>query len=67
MLAVSSLFGSGLLFSISEDNVYQRGKLVWLSYFFLFCYYAYSLYLSGVSRRSGLHIQFFPVLYFIIP
>lgn len=67
VLAVSSLFGSGLLFSISEDNVYQRGKLVWLSYFFLFCYYAYSLYLSRVSRRSGLHIQFFPVLYFIIP
>ena len=66
-LAVSSLFGSGLLFSISQDNVYQRGSLVWVSYFFLFCYYAYSLYLSRVSRRSGLHIQFFPVLYFIIP
>ena len=67
VLVVSSLFGSGLLFSISEDNVYRRGSLVGVSYISLFSYYAYSLYLSRISRKSGLQIQFFPVLYFVIP
>ena len=67
VLVVSSLFGSGLLFSISEDNVYRRGSLVGVSYISLFSYYAYSLYLSRISRKAGLQIQFFPVLYFVIP
>ena len=67
VLAVSSALGSGLMFSISPENVYQRGKLVWVSYVFLFGYYTYSFYLSLAARKSGLHIQFFPVLYFIIP
>ncbi|MGN1015716.1 MAG: GGDEF domain-containing protein [Faecousia sp.] len=66
-LVISSVLGSGLMFTISPENVYQRGKLVWISYVFLFGYYAYSLYLSLAARKSGLHIQFFPVLYFIIP
>lgn len=66
-LILASFFGTGLLFSISEDNVYQRGPLVWISYAFLFLYYAYSIVLSWNTRRSGLQRQFFPVFYFIIP
>ena len=66
-LIFASFFDTGLLFSIDEHNVYHRGRLVWVSYAFLFLYYAYSILLSWNKRRSGLQVQFFQVYYFIIP
>ena len=66
-LSLSSMLGSGMMFSISQDNVYHRGPFATSSYVLLFFYYAYSLYLTTRKRRCGLQIQFFPVLYFIIP
>lgn len=66
-LSISSMLGSGLMFSISPDNVYSRGSLTSLSYIFLFSYYAYSLYQASVHKRKGLRIQFFQVAYFVIP
>lgn len=66
-LSISSMLGSGFMFSISPDNVYSRGSLTLLSYFFLFSYYAYSLFQASVYKRKGLRIQFFQVAYFVIP
>ena len=59
--------GCGILFSISEENVYQRGYLVVVTYLILFFYFGYSLCIVDRSKKSGLHIQFFTVNYFVIP
>ena len=55
------------IFSITQDNVYQRGQFVLVVYVILFFYFFYSIYLVEKSKRKGLDIKFFPVYYFVIP
>lgn len=55
------------IFSITQDNVYQRGQFVLVIYVILFFYFFYSIYLVEKSKRKGLDIKFFPVYYFVIP
>lgn len=67
ILVLSDFFGFGSLFSIDSDNVYVRGKLVFVSYIVMFYYYLYSIILAASAFRSKGHVRFFPVFYFILP
>ena len=59
--------GCGIVFTISEDNVYQRGSMVITPYLILFFYFIYSLYIARKTKKNSLYIKFFPVYYFVIP
>ncbi len=64
---VCNLFVEGLMFSISDSNVYQRGYGSIIGYVSLMVYFAYSMYLVDSSKRKGINLSFFPVMYFIVP
>ena len=67
LLNVINFTGVGVIFRITEDNVYERGNLVLITYLILFMYFIYSIFLVDRSKKIGLHIRFFPVYYFVIP
>ena len=62
-----NLNGCGIVFTISEDNVYTRGSLVSVAYIVLFFYFIYSSFLVDFSKKKTLNIKFFHAFYFIIP
>lgn len=66
-LNLINLTGCGVMFSISDDNVYSRGSMVWMAYIILFIYYIYSIYIVVSSKKSGLHVKFMSIYYFVIP
>ena len=67
LLILINMSGCGVIFTISEDNVYHRGSLVLVTYVVLFFYFIYSIFLVDHSKKSGIHIRFLPVYYFVIP
>lgn len=67
ILNLINLTGCGIVFTISPDNVYRRGSLVLTVYVILFFYFIYSMCLVDRSKKSDLHINFFPVYYVVIP
>lgn len=67
VLVVCDLFGAGLIFSITEQNVYQRCKLGMLPYAFLLYDYGLSLLLAFFAVKKNHHVYFFPVLSFLVP
>ena len=67
VLVLLDFFGMGNLFSINSDNIYVRGRLLFLSYGVVFYYYIYSIGLTVSAVKSKGHAQFFPVLYFVLP
>lgn len=67
LLLVCDLFGTGFVFSISDQNVYIRGKLVMLTYLVVFYEYGFSVFLSVRAVKRINHARFFPILYFILP
>ena len=67
VLVVLDCFGVGLLFSISEDNVYARAGLGWLSYAFVGFYYLYSIVVVYMAKHKGSQIHFFPIYSFMLP
>ena len=64
---IYNLFKTGFLFTISKDNVYQRGFGSPLGYITLMIYFAYSIYLTYYSKKERIRLQFFPVQYFVGP
>ena len=62
-----NLFGTGLMFSVSEDNVYSREDGIIIGYLTLVIYIAYSVYLVYSSKTQKLRLHFFPILNFVIP
>ncbi len=64
---IFNLFGTGVLFTVSETNVYTRGSLAVIGYVSLMLYFAYSLALVHGSQKAGINLHFFPVLYFVGP
>lgn len=64
---IYNLFGTGLLFKISENNVYQRQVGSIIGYITLMIYFAYSVYLVYYSKKQGINLEFFPVLFFVGP
>ena len=67
LAVIYNLFGTGFLFTVSEDNIYQRSAFVALAYITLILYFAYSVFIVLDSRRTTLQLDFFPVQYFITP
>ena len=67
LLNVVNMSGCGIIFSVSDDNVYARGNLVITVYIVLFFYFIYSIVLMERAKRSGLHVRFFPLYYFVVP
>ncbi len=67
VLLILDFFGLGIIFSVDAQNVYVRGKLVILSYVFLFCCFIITLILAILAVKRNGHIRFFPVHYFVIP
>lgn len=66
-LLICDLFGAGFIFSITPDNVYLRGKLIWLPFLVLLLDCGISLLISFRSIRRNHHISFFPIYTFVIP
>lgn len=64
---IINLFGTGLMFSVSEDNVYSREDGIIIGYITLVLYIAYSVYLVYSSKTQKLRLHFFPILNFVIP
>lgn len=64
---IADFFGTGLLFYVTEDNVYHRGSIVMLPYIVVFIYYIASLVFSAMAVNKNNHVRFFPTLYFVIP
>lgn len=67
IFVVLDCFGAGLLFSVSEKNVYTRGNFAWLSYIYICLYFLYSIVVVYVAKHKGNQIQFFPVYTFVLP
>lgn len=67
LVLISNLLGSDILFDVTKENIYQRGKYVVFVYIILMFYYAYSIYLVKKSKDRVLMVRFFPVNYFIGP
>ena len=58
---------TGFIFSISADNVYERGNLVLISYIFLFATYLFSIIIAVLSIYRDCYASFFPVHLFVLP
>ena len=67
IMVLCNLPGTGIMFKISEENIYQRATGALVGYISLIIYFAYSIHLVQQSRRQGINLNFFPVLYFIGP
>lgn len=65
MLILCNFFRSGIMFKISEDNVYQRSAGSLVAYITTAIYLAYSIYLVYHSKRQGINLSYFPVVYFV--
>lgn len=62
-----NLCGTGIVFSVSQDNVYSRGPLNFVLYIVVALYYAQSIDISVRAKREGQTINFFPVGVFLVP
>ena len=67
IMVLCNLFGTGIMFKISGENVYQRTAGVLVGYISLVIYFAYSIYLVYHSKKQGVNLNFFPVIYFVGP
>ena len=67
IMVVCNLFGTGIMFKISEENIYQRAAGALIGYISLIIYFAYSIYLVHQSKKQGINLNFFPVIYFVGP
>lgn len=65
VVVLCNLFGSGIMFRISAENVYQRAGGALVGYLSIMIYFAYSIYLVWHSKKQGINLSFFPVTYFV--
>ena len=59
LLILCDLFGSCFIFSITEQNVYLRGKLAMLPYVILFSEYFISIILAFIASNKTIMYDFF--------
>ena len=64
---IANAAGVGILFTISDDNVYSRATWVGIGYLTLIFYFACSMYIVNRAERQVLHLNFFPIQYFLLP
>ena len=62
-----NLCGTGIVFSVSQDNLYSRGPLNIVFYIAVGLYYAQSIDISWRAKREGQTVNFFPVGVFLVP
>ena len=67
IMVFCNLFGTEIMFKISEENIYQRAAGALIGYISLIIYFAYSIYLVHQSKKQGINLNFFPVIYFVGP
>lgn len=67
IMVLCNLLGTGIMFKISEGNIYQRAAGAIVGYISLIIYFAYSIYLVHQSKKQGINLNFFPVIYFVGP
>lgn len=67
MTVLLNCIHSGILFKISQQNVYQRSNGALLGYATLIFYFAYSVYVVYNSRKQGIQLNYFPILFFVGP
>lgn len=67
VLLFINLFGTNIIFYVSEDNVYSRGAANWFTFVVLFFYFVYSILSIIRSRTKGIRVKFFPIAYFVVP
>lgn len=67
ILCLINLSGNGILFFVSEQNVYQRGTYVLVPYLILFFYFIFSLRETDISKKNGLHLKSMSSLAFVAP
>ena len=67
IMVLCNLLGTGIMFKISEGNIYQRAAGAIVGYISLIIYFAYSIYLVHQSKKQGMNLNFFPVIYFVGP
>lgn len=67
LMVLNCLCKTGLLFSISSDNVYTRGRFGLYSYVILAFYYLYSIIVVYLAKHKGSKIHFFPVYTYVLP
>ena len=64
---IINFFGTGIMFKISDINVYTRTFGSALGYVTLLVYFTYSLYLTYCSKEVRIRLKFFPVYFFVGP
>lgn len=64
---VCNLFGTGIIFTISADNIYQRSGSAIIGSALPVVYFIYTTYLVYHSKRQGINMNFFPVHFFVGP
>ena len=62
-----NLFGTEIIFGVSENNTYFRGPLNIIVYIALFYYYTESIIMILRSKKRGISVKFFPVHLFVAP
>ena len=58
---------TGIIFTISPDNIYRRGSYAAIPYLVLLFYFIYSLCLSDISKKNGLHMKSMSSVAFVGP
>lgn len=64
---ICNLFGTNIMFGISEYNVYERTVGAIWGYLSLLIYFTYTTYLVYHSKKQGINLNFFPIQYFVAP
>lgn len=65
IMVLCNLFGTGIMFKISGENVYQRTGGALVGYLTLMIYFGYSIWLVYHSRKQRVNLSYFPVIYFV--
>ena len=65
IMILCNLFRPGIVFRISGANVYQRAGGSLACYISVILYFGYSIYLVYHSRKQGINLSYFPVMYFV--
>jgi len=65
IMVLSNLFGTGIMFKISGENVYHRTGGALVGYLTLMIYFGYSIWLVYHSRKQRVNLSYFPVIYFV--
>ena len=67
VMLLGNLFGNGIIFAISPENRYIRGRLNIITYVVLFIYIVESVANALNARKKGVTPFFFPIYCFVVP